>query len=695
MNSKNLRQLTKVFLLDLFEVKTNNLKCLPKYIAIFILVVYCSCNKKDVVFSKNLQIESSIEAAKNKKNSIEKRRKYLYEAYRLINDIGNDSIKNSKLLDVAFQAKKVKDSLFFRKVNKEAFVMSKELNDELGLAKSYWSYGSFFSNYEVYDSAYYFYKKAYDKYKRLGNNRYEGKMLYNMAFIQYKIKDYLGCESNVFRTIPSYELSNEVKGVYKCYNLLGVMYGNSYDYNNSKKYHKKALSVLEKLDNNSAYKAATLNNIGLIYKEQNNYKQALSYFNKALEMKDLYKDNIRLYASLKTNIAYSRLLSNDTLIVEKELLESLKIRDSINHVLGIISSKLSLAEYNYKFKDTVQALILAKEANRLAKKIAHPGDVLASLQFLSEIDKKNSYKYLNEYVDVEKEVSKQENFLKNKFARIRFETDEYIEEANRLSAQQTIILISSIALILVLSLLYFVRLQRSKNKALQLEAAQQQANQEVYQLLLKQQEILDEGKMKERHRISEELHDGVLGKIFGTRMGLGFLDIQADEFTQNQHQKYIDELQEIEKEIRVISHELKNELIDKANFIQIIEQLLHEQSQVGGFTFSIEASEELHWSHISNEIKINCYRVLQEAVQNINKYAQAKQVQVILKNKNTNLLLQVIDDGMGFPTEKKYSGIGLKNIESRIKKLNGFFKIDSVVNKGTKLYIEIPLLKVN
>ena len=109
---------------------------------------------------------------------------------------------------------------------------------------------------------------------------------------------------------------------------------------------------------------------------------------------------------------------------------------------------------------------------------------------------------------------------------------------------------------MILSLVYFLKVQRSKNEKLLLEAEQQKANEQVYLLTLKQQATLEEEKVQERNRISQELHDGILGRLFGTRMGLGFLDLQGDEKLQQQHQDFLNELQDIEKEIRDVSHKL-------------------------------------------------------------------------------------------------------------------------------------------
>ena len=95
------------------------------------------------------------------------------------------------------------------------------------------------------------------------------------------------------------------------------------------------------------------------------------------------------------------------------------------------------------------------------------------------------------------------------------------------------------------------------------------------------------GQEAERKRISLELHDGVLGRLFGSRMGLGYLELNADHKTQQQYQQFLDELQSIEKEIRGVSHQLSGDIVhSQTNFINALKQLLIQKSTLGGLNFS-------------------------------------------------------------------------------------------------------------
>jgi signal transduction histidine kinase len=261
-----------------------------------------------------------------------------------------------------------------------------------------------------------------------------------------------------------------------------------------------------------------------------------------------------------------------------------------------------------------------------------------------------------------------------------------------LSEQTILISITSVGLILILSLAYFLRTQKSKNEKLVLEAEQQKANEQVYLLTLEQQAIIEEERVQERNRISEELHDGVLGRLFGTRVGLGFLDLNASDETEKQHESFLEELQEIEKEIRDVSHKLSNNFsADQINFSTLIQQLLKTNSATGNFKSQVSFDKDIEWKNISQLIKINTYRVVQESLQNIVKSAKAKNVILDFSIKKTTLVVCLKDDGVGFDIKKVKKGIGIKNMKSRIQKLKGTLEIESKKKAGTTISIEIPI----
>jgi signal transduction histidine kinase len=198
--------------------------------------------------------------------------------------------------------------------------------------------------------------------------------------------------------------------------------------------------------------------------------------------------------------------------------------------------------------------------------------------------------------------------------------------------------------------------------------------------------------------LSKELHDGVLGRLFGLRLSLDGLNSFDDEQAKKERLEYLNELQLIEQDLREISHELNREtslLIN--NFVAIINSLIEQQAKVNNANIKVVIGKNIDWDKISNIIKINLYRILQEALQNINKHAGAKNVLVhFRKDTEENLLFNIEDDGKGFDTNiKKNKGIGTKNMVSRVHQCNGSIDIKSEIGKGSKIIIIFPLENSN
>jgi len=674
---------------------------ITELVTIIILIIFIfSCTSKDDSFENTPTIQSMgitalLDSSKTKTLSIDARKSYLEKAYKLTEGIQNDSIKKYNLLKISSHAYKLKVLSLFKLTNDEAYVLSNILKDTLSIAKTHWNNGLYYSKKEVLDSSFYHYYKAHNYYKLIKHEKNSGKMLYGMAIIQSKLKDFIGSETNIFKAISIFKKTKNYKSIFKCYSLLGNIYKEIDDYKISIEHFEKSLKYLEKVKNKKTSKEGAYNNIALTYQKQGNYKAAITHLKKALSKDSLYFKNIDLYARLKDNLAFTRFLDSDTLNVEKDLLSSLKIRISSDDKAGVVINKLHLAEYYLKIKDTIKSLSFVKDANMLALNISNNRDILVSLLLLSDIDTDNSKQHYKKYIKLNNELQYKELDMRNKFARIRFETDEYIEEVDKQTSEKLMVGVISTSIIIILSLLYFVRHQRGKNRELILEGEQQRANENIYSLLLQQQAKLEEGRLNERHRISQELHDGLLGKIFATRMRLDFLDIEGNAVIQEKFQLYLGELQEIEKEMRVISHELKNELLSsKADYTKIITHLIAEQSNIANFKYKIDIEDTVHWSLISDIIKINCYRVTQEALQNIIKYAKATHVSVRFSFTNNTLVLNIQDNGVGFDTSKNNKGIGLQNITARIKKLKGTFVITSSLGQGALLTIRIPVTEL-
>lgn len=672
------------------------IKILHNTIILFVFFILQGCNFNNQPIKqlelKNDSIFLWLESSKNTSYSLTKRKLFLKKAYDTLKSSKTDTSITKILSKVAYQYLKLKDTVNFKKINEETHQLALKLKDTFTLADSHWSNANYYKKKEVYDSAYYHYQKAYNYFETLDNQYYAAKMLYGMAFIKGRYRDYSGSEILIIKAISKYKILKKNKSLYASYNHLALLQSDIKEYDKALFYHNKAIEYLSKIKNNESLFETSLNNIGNVYLNKGDYSEALNYYNKILENDSLKVKDLTHYARVIDNKAYCKLLKGDTINVKKGLFKSLKIRDSINSKGGIVISKIHLSKY-YSFSlDTVTAIKYAKEAKILAKEIKNSRDYLISLKILSNLDKKKSKNYLEEYIKFSDSLQNIDRKIQNKFTRIAYETDEYIEETKRLSQQKIQLLLISLTILLIISLVYYIKIQKSKSEKLLLETEQQKANEQVYILTLRQQTKLEEEKTKERIRISEELHDGILGKLFGVRVDMGFLEIKGNDDTLKKHKLFLEELQTIEKEIREVSHKLNTNInSSNINFNTILNQLIKNKSKIGNFAYVIYINETVLWENINEVIKVNIYRIIQEALQNIIKYAKAKNVNLSFLIKQNHLVITIKDDGIGFKVKKIKKGIGIKNMKSRIKKLKGDFKINSEIKKGTTIHLKIPI----
>ncbi|QDO93641.1 tetratricopeptide repeat protein [Formosa sediminum] len=584
----------------------------------------------------------------------------------------------------------------FLKTNRINIRDAKRIDNPQLLAKIYTLRADYFYN-RTSDSAFYYYDKAEKIYTKLDDAFNRTSMLLNIAIIQKNEKDFVGSEVSSFegiKLLDSLPLENDViKKKAFLYNNLGLVYDQLEQYDDAVEYHNRSLNLKRRLKGDTkATIDNSLNNLALAYKNSGNYNIALSYYN------DVLKKNTRLkferpdfYALVLDNYAHTRYLNKNETALPELYLEALHICDSIGATYNSIIINQHLAEfYNDKNKKD-SAKYYAYAAKDISTQY-HNDDLLKSLLLLTTIESDSiAVKHYKDYIALNDSLQKTERSIRNKFARISYETKEIELKNAKITRERLLFMILSVGLFFTAFLIFVIVSQRSKNKSLQFKQIQQQANEEIYNLMLSQQDKIDEARMLEKRRISEELHDGILGRLFGTRLSLDSLNGSKEDHAIKTRSSYIEELKAIEFEIRRVSHDLNIDFVANSGYIDIIKALLEKQSSAYNLMCHLKYQDKINWDDISNKTKIHFYRIIQEALQNTYKHAKADNIYINFYTKDDDICLEIKDDGIGFDLSKLRKGIGLKNMTSRVHEINGFITITSEKQEGTKISIRTPI----
>jgi signal transduction histidine kinase len=191
---------------------------------------------------------------------------------------------------------------------------------------------------------------------------------------------------------------------------------------------------------------------------------------------------------------------------------------------------------------------------------------------------------------------------------------------------------------------------------------------------------------KERNHIGQELHDNISQILASSKL---FLCAAGDENEAvKELVKYPMELIDSSiHEIRRLSsrHVTPIKDVDLQELVQSLLDSLRENTSINTtFQYDVDNRE------LSDDLKLNIYRIIQEQINNIVKHAAPGEVDISVQAEENGLHIEIKDDGQGFDINKKRKGIGISNMMNRIESFNGQMLIDSSPGKGCSVHIDIP-----
>ncbi|CAL2080344.1 putative Two-component system-sensor histidine kinase [Tenacibaculum sp. 190524A02b] len=488
----------------------------------------------------------------------------------------------------------------------------------------------------------------------------------------------------------------------------------------------------------TSYIFGNYNGLARIFLMQKNLKEARNYLIKAKKyakskkkeykiLNNLANINVHLkaYKEAKKNLIEARdLLKKDDY---KSLLNNYNNLAAVYHYMGEAKTSLeySLKSYDLKVKTNATTKQLAeslinistsfvglknhKKAEIYMKKAESLFPDAESLELKKGVYKslrdnyedlfnyKKALHYSKLYEIYKDSLLSSKTLKETEKLRVAFETrlkDQKIESQVELienQSKQKEYLVSGLIVLTILlisaSVFYFQKIKAQKEAINNKDAL----NKAEMAKLIEEQKFKTfvaqvQGQHQERNRIAKDLHDSVSGNIAAIKMQLTSLS----ENHSKEMKAIINNLDITYGEVRTISHNLIKQAFSEQLFTKYFKNLL-SLYQTKDFSIEIEFYPEERLNEISKDITKEISMIVQELVTNIRKHARTNSCSVSLTMHDAYLNVLVEDEGVGFDVSKDKKGIGLENVNSRVLKLKGAIEVDTVLNKGTTININIPV----
>lgn len=194
----------------------------------------------------------------------------------------------------------------------------------------------------------------------------------------------------------------------------------------------------------------------------------------------------------------------------------------------------------------------------------------------------------------------------------------------------------------------------------------------------------------ERRSLSRELHDSTGQVLMALKMSLSMLHEEMAEQDPDITEQVVeigDMVNTVYEEIRAVSHALRPPSLEVSSINEALQGLCEDYARLSGLEVIYEGCDP---PDLPETISVSLYRLLQEALTNVAKHAQATKVQVRLRNGAGQIELSVHDDGVGFEMDEvmnrqRQRGVGLPGLRERFELLGGRMSVHSQTGKGTQI----------
>src|SRR6185369_4101796 len=216
---------------------------------------------------------------------------------------------------------------------------------------------------------------------------------------------------------------------------------------------------------------------------------------------------------------------------------------------------------------------------------------------------------------------------------------------------------------------------------------------ELQQLSNKRLDVVEES----MRRISRELHDGTCQALMAIKLDLALLERQlpvGDEDARTALLGIRTQVLDVVQSVRQMSHLLYPSVLDDFGPVAAIESVAEKYRVTSEIQIRVDCPDPS--LRVASPVELLVFRIFQEAMINVVKYAEATRVQVRLAVEERAVILEIDDDGRGFDahgyfrTPSRTAGLGLIGMRERVAHFGGVFRVTSRPGSGTRIFVSVP-----
>ncbi len=194
--------------------------------------------------------------------------------------------------------------------------------------------------------------------------------------------------------------------------------------------------------------------------------------------------------------------------------------------------------------------------------------------------------------------------------------------------------------------------------------------------------VISQAEEREKKKIARELHDGLGQQL--TLVNLLFQNITPTKDQETAHHTVSNLLKESIRELREISYNLNPPELENG-FLHAIHRFANRINSTGLIDFKIEIQKGIVEETLNHIDRVNLYRIIQELVNNTLKHAKATQIYFLMEKNKNQVSILLKDNGVGFEFEKAQAGMGIQNIQYRMKMLNIESEYTAILGQGVAI----------